>query len=255
MIKQPLHWVATALLILILTGVSMAQDHHPDADINVISREIDPDIDLNEIGKQIANHPAYERAAKIAKEIEDDLNRRVQKMVVEKKETIDAVNRQIIEQTIGSKPTEKSKEDLLFDEKARIFIFVSRSVPLDALQSYAAAIESLGSHNTRLAFLAFPENFLNSILKKDPDCTADDCVVKAKITIGPKLFKQYGIQQVPAVVYDPDPDDEASDQWLKVSGAVPLEKILNLFYQENQKEVLQIAAQRAAKKYSLKDRQ
>ncbi len=243
-----IHWVAMAMLILIFVGTPLAQERHPDVDINVISREFGPDVDINEISKQIADHPAYERAAKIAKEIEDDLNRRVQKMVEEKQDTIDAVNRQILEQTIGPNPVEKKNEKLLFDEQTRIFIFVSRSVPLETLKSYAAGIESLGSANIRLAFRAFPRNFLDSMLRKSQDCTTDNCVVKAKIAIGPKLFKRYGIQYVPVVVYDPDPDDEKSDKWLKISGEASLEKTFSLFYQETQKEALQIAARRVAKK-------
>ena len=100
--------------------------------------------------------------------------------------------------------TENEDHDALFDAQSRIFIFVSRSVPLSILRSFAADIETLGNENIRLVFKAFPRNFLNSFLRKDPDCTDGDCVVKAKIIIGESLFKRYAVTQVPAVVFDPD---------------------------------------------------
>ena len=245
---RSLYWVTMGTFILIFVVTPMAQEYHPDVDINVISREIEPNVNINEISKQIATHPAYERATKIAKEIEGDLNRRVQKMVEEKQGTINALKRQILEEAIGPKPPEDKEAASLFDEKTRIFIFVSRSVPLEILKSYAADIKTLGNSNVRFVFRAFPKNFLDSMLRKSPDCTHEDCVVKAKVTIGSKLFKRYAIHQVPAVVYDPNPTDKTHTNWIKVSGAAPLEKILTLFYRDVGKETFKIAAQRVAKK-------
>ena len=127
----------------------------------------------------------------------------------------------------------------------RIFIFVSRSVPLSVLRSFAADIDTLGNENIRLVFKAFPRNFLNSFLRKDPDCTDDDCVVKAKIIISDRLFQRYAVTQVPAVVFDPDPAN-SQDDWLLVYGAVPLKEALTLFYEESGQHEFKIAANRVA---------
>ena len=207
----------------------------------------DTRIDMEELARKIEASPAYERTRQLTEKIEEELNRRVQAKVTEKRATIEAVEEQIYKDLIATDPAKGSTRgpnQPLFDEKEKVFLFVSRSVPLETLKNYAAAINTLGEGNIRLVFRAFPKNFLDSMLRKSPDCTTDDCVVKAKITIGPKLFKRYAINQVPVVVYDPNPADMTHANWLKVSGAASLEKILSLFYRETGEEALQIAARR-----------
>ena len=71
----------------------------------------------------------------------------------------------------------------------------------------------------------------------------DDCVVKAKIIIGENIFRRYGVDRVPAVVFDPDPEN-LQDDWLLVYGAVPLRQALMIFHRESGRPELKLAANR-----------
>ena len=127
--------------------------------------------DVERIVKDIEKSPYYEKAKQLTERIEDELNRRVRRKIEEKREIVNSINQQILGQAVESETAENDDHDALFDAQSRIFIFVSRSVPLSVLKSYAADIDNLGNENIRLVFKAFPRNFLNSFLKKDPDCT------------------------------------------------------------------------------------
>ncbi|BBO77502.1 hypothetical protein DSCW_49190 [Desulfosarcina widdelii] len=201
--------------------------------------------DVEKIAKDIGKSPHYERAKQFAERIEEELNRRVRQKVAEKKATIDALYGRMLSETVESGRTESNDHDALFGAESRIFIFVSRSVPLDTLKAYAAGIESLGKENLCFVFRYFPSNFLGSFLRKDPDCMADDCVVKAKIIISDRLFQRYAVTQVPAVVFDPD-TTHTNNNWLLVYGAVPLKEALTLFYEESGQHEFKIAANRVA---------
>ncbi len=212
----------TALIVLgVVAGASMAA-----------SQEIR--VDLEKITREIETSPAYEHAQKVVDNIEPELNRQVGEIIEEKKAAYDAIQRQIVHQAVGPAPAADEDLEGLFEEKSRIFIFLSRSVPLDVLKGYAADIQTLADDNIRLVFRALPRHFLDTFLRKGPECTHDDCVTQVKIAIGSRLFNRYGIHQVPAVVYDPDPS-KPGDDWLAVSGAAPLNEILSLFYQRIRK--------------------
>ena len=222
-----------ALIVLgVIAGASMAAPQEIKVDLEKITREIE-------------TSPAYEQAKKRVENIQPELNRRVDEMVKDKKAAYKAIERQIVHQTVGPASAEGKDKEELFDEQSRIFIFLSRSVPLDVLKAYAADIQALAEENIRLVFRALPRHFLDTFLRKGPDCTHDDCVTQVKIAIGRRLFDRYGIHQVPTVVYDPDPFNPGDD-WLAVSGAVPLKEILSLFYRESGKEAFKIAAYRVA---------
>lgn len=204
------------------------------------------DIDIERFGKEIEKSPVYDRAKQLTGRIEDHLNQRVSKKVEEKRSSIDSINRQILTQTFESKKSENRDRDTLFDEKSRLFIFVSTSVPLIVLKAYALDIDVLGSENTRFVFKGFPKNFLGSFLRKDTRCTDDNsCVVKARILVSKRLFRLYDIKQVPAVAYDPDPTN-SEDDWLVVYGAAPLKKTLTLLYRDSGKDLFRIAANQVA---------
>jgi vacuolar-type H+-ATPase subunit H len=251
------------MLPLILAGIALAQENGPILDIfgsdtapgpnkkDTDTQACLPVVDIEKISRQIATNPAYERARQLTEGFEDELNRRVQAIVDEKRASISALNQEILRQTLepsASKQAGNKDHDAIFNEQSRIFIFVSRTVPLEVLKAYAADMDNLGDSNVRLVFRAFPKNFLDSVLRKSPNCTTNDCVVKARIIISKRIFKRYGINQVPAVVYDPDPANKTHATWLKVSGAAPLKKILSLFYRDVGREVFKIAARRVARK-------
>jgi hypothetical protein len=199
--------------------------------------------DIERIVTDIGKSPYYERAKQLTERIEDELDRRVKQKIEEKREIVNSLNQQILVQAVESETTENDDHDALFDAQSRIFIFLSRSVPISVLKSYAADIDKVGNENIRLVFKAFPRNFLNSFLVKDPDCTDDDCVVKAKIIIGESLYKRYAVDRVPAVVFDPDPTN-SKDDWLLVYGAVPLKQALLMFHRKSGRSDLKLAANR-----------
>jgi hypothetical protein len=68
-------------------------------------------------------------------------------------------------------------------------------------------------------------------------------VVKAKFIIGEGLYKRYSVDQVPAVVFDPDPTN-LQDDWLLVYGAVCLKQALIMFHRESGRSDLKLAANR-----------
>ena len=219
-----INWVIAFLLIVWLIPQARSQD-------------------IEKIVKDIEKSPYNERAKQLTERIEKELNRRVRKKIEEKREIVKSINEQILDKNVESKTAENEDNNTFFDAQSRIFIFVSRSVPLSVLRSFAADIDTLGNENIRLVFKAFPRNFLNSFLRKDPDCTDGDCVVKAKVMIGESLFKRYTVDRVPAVVFDPDPAN-SQDDWLLVYGAVPLKEALTLFYEESGQHEFKIAANR-----------
>jgi hypothetical protein len=109
-----------------------------------------------------------------------ELNLKVKKMIKEKKEVVDSINQQIKLRINETEPPENEARATHFDAQSRIFIFVSQSIPLSVLRSFAADIDALGNENIRFVFKAFPRTFLHTFLQKKAKCSAEDCVVKAK---------------------------------------------------------------------------
>lgn len=100
---------------------------------------------------------------------------------------------------------------LPFDQ--RIYVFVSSSVPLHTLRSYAQAIDKLKDPNIVMVMKGFVGglkdvnsmlDFVSSIIVKTPGCetrkTKCDSYV-ANLQVDPLLFSKYQITRVPAVVY------------------------------------------------------
>jgi len=229
----------TAILVVIASVISRAKET-PDM----------PDID--KISRQIKQSEIFDRAMQYTRQIEDEVNRLVQEEISEKQAVVKGIEQDIVSQACGSAPVrleQEKTENSLFNERVRIFIFVSRSVPLDVLKSYATDIEILGNANIRLVFRGLPrKKFLDRVLRKSPDCTDEDCVVRARLTISKSLFVRYGIDQVPAVVYDPDAGSSGKEEWLRVTGAAPLNTALNLFYRESGHDELRDAINRVVYK-------
>ena len=219
-----INWVIAFLLIVWLIPQARSQD-------------------IEKIVKDIEKSTYNERAKQLTERIEDELNRRVRRKIEEKREIVNSINQQISGHAVESGTIDNEDHDAFFEAQSRIFIFVSRSVPLSVLRSFAADIDTLGNENICLVFKAFPRNFLNSFLRKNPNCTDDDCVVKAKIIISDRLFQRYEVTQVPAVVYDPD-ISHTNNNWLVVYGAAPLKQDLTMFHRESGRHELRLAANR-----------
>lgn len=85
-------------------------------------------------------------------------------------------------------------------------LFVSSSMPIDELRTYAAALEKTGG---ALAFRGMPGGLHRvapmarlsaEILRLDPGCEGPTCAMRATpIVIDPIAFREHGIEHVPAM--------------------------------------------------------
>lgn len=99
----------------------------------------------------------------------------------------------------------------ILKEDERIYIFISSSVPKETLRNYARDIDSLGQPRMSIVMRGFVGGmtkvrptleFLRGVLFKDENCDSDKCeAYRAPVLIDPSLFRRYGIEAVPAIVY------------------------------------------------------
>ncbi|MDW7711207.1 MAG: TrbC family F-type conjugative pilus assembly protein [Deferrisomatales bacterium] len=96
----------------------------------------------------------------------------------------------------------------------RIFLFISKSIPLETLRNYARDVAEIGDPRIVMVLRGFvggmkhvlpTRRFVLNVLGKDLACDPDaqsDCeVYPASLVIDPLLFRRYDVQEVPAVVY------------------------------------------------------
>ncbi len=119
----------------------------------------------------------------------------------------------------------------------RIYLFVSSSIPLQTLRTYAANLEQFGDPNISMVMRGFIDGmkkagptleFISNIMVLNPGCRLKEekCAARPlNMYIDPLLYKKYDIKRVPALVYVPayqnqDPD---SSEGL---GEAPLHYIL-----------------------------
>jgi type-F conjugative transfer system pilin assembly protein TrbC len=95
----------------------------------------------------------------------------------------------------------------------RIYVFISSSMPLQTVRNYAASVDRLGDQNITLVMRGFVEGmtkiqptirFIGSVLQRDQSCRPQEgeCeMLPASLAVDPLLFRRYGVDRVPAVVY------------------------------------------------------
>lgn len=111
-------------------------------------------------------------------------------------------------------PSVEKKGVLLPTEK--VFVFISESVPLSTLRSYASDIDNSGEENVVMVMRGFvggmkkikpTMNFISRIISKDSTCDlmstkSEKCkVYNVNVMIDPTVFERFGITAVPAVVF------------------------------------------------------
>ncbi len=138
----------------------------------------------------------------------------------------------------GSFQEEKADQSGLLSKGGRIYIFVSSSIPLNTLRNYAADMERLGNPAVVMVLRGFvggagkigpTANLAGEVLKIDPTCelTGGDCSLRnIPFIVDPMLFRQFGITQVPTVVFAPAEKDGGP---LAAYGDASLGYILKLF--------------------------
>jgi conjugal transfer pilus assembly protein TrbC len=111
----------------------------------------------------------------------------------------------------GADQEESRNSFLLSDE--RLYVFISFSVPLSILRTYASELDKLEDSGISMVMRGFVHGMkhfeptlelVRSILVKDSSCdlSAEKCeVYDAAVSIDPVAFRKYGVERVPAIAY------------------------------------------------------
>lgn len=153
-------------------------------------------------------------------------------------------------------------------ENERIYVFVSKSMPLHVIRTYAADIARLGDRRVQMVMRGFVGgmskivptiNFVADVLKKDPMCqltSESKCeMLGVDFLIDPLLFQRYGVERVPTFVYasgvevkNPGgsegftPNIMSSGNVLSIAGDASFAYILSNFARESGSDMLAQAA-------------
>lgn len=98
-------------------------------------------------------------------------------------------------------------------DSERVYLFVSSSMPLQTLRNYASSVARLHDSKVVMVMRGFVGgmtkiqptiDFVSSVLKEDSSCafTERECPMRmVNLVVDPLLFRRYGIERVPAVVF------------------------------------------------------
>jgi len=134
---------------------------------------------------------------------------------------LDRERRRLAEEYFGVKKNEghikEPSERKDTSHLGRIYLLVSSSMPLTTLRNYALDLERLHDPRLVMALRGFVGGagkigptaaFIAQVLQVDPDCKPGvnrECALRDfSIQVDPLVFRQFGITQVPAVVYEPE---------------------------------------------------
>lgn len=125
----------------------------------------------------------------------------------------------------------------------RIYLFVSSSVPLTTLRNYVADMARLNDTRFVMVLRGFvggakrigpTSSFIADVLKADPHCElgpGGECAMRElPFIVDPTLFRQAGIEKVPAITFAPD--GNVNDRSLIVYGDASLGYGLELLARE-----------------------
>jgi len=144
----------------------------------------------------------------------------------------------------------------------RLYLFVSSSMPMATLRSYAATISRAEASGITMVMRGFvggmkkirpTMEFIGAVLKKNPACdfTKEKCdSFQVNIQVDPELFQKLQIREVPALAYLPGNESEtAQADAMIVYGDTGLDYLLEKINREAQNEGLQklIASLRGGK--------
>lgn len=98
-------------------------------------------------------------------------------------------------------------------ESERVYVFISSSMPLQAVRNYAASVTRLGDPRIMMVMRGFVGGmtriqptirFVADALKKHPSCSPAEgecAMLPANLVVDPLLYRRYAIDRVPAVVF------------------------------------------------------
>lgn len=128
-------------------------------------------------------------------------------------------------ETENDKPKDDGDGGPVTDD--RIYLFVSSSVPLPTLRNYAMDVARLNDPRIVLVMRGFvgganrigpTATFIAEVLKADPDCelaTNKECTMREiPFIVDPTLFRDAGIEKVPAIGFIPGGTQKASERFI-----------------------------------------
>lgn len=128
---------------------------------------------------------------------------------------------------VAEKGKPKSTEGSSLPADDQIYLFVSSSVPLTTLRNYVADMARLNDPRFVMVLRGFvggakrigpTASFIANVLKTDPNCElgpSGECALREiPFIVDPTLFRQVGIEKVPAVVYSPGSNQVAGEPFI-----------------------------------------
>lgn len=173
---------------------------------------------------ELPPNPSADRAQRAAEELsrrffapEHQLSLRAEEERVRNALLPRGVGDGLLEEAGKKAANEKKASKGILSESERLYVFISHSVPLETLRTYAAAIHKAGDPNVVMVlrgmvggmkYIRPTAEFVQSVLLIDPDCPASGKVQceahGASVLIDPLLFRRYEVTQVPTFVYARD---------------------------------------------------
>ena len=225
------------LLFLLLMSSAMAEELRMDQIHKILkkSQDITTDITTDIKADPSPHHRGAEAAARgIAKKFHS----------AEIQEKIKAYQKTITQERLERLPEEIAEKPSFLARDERIYLFISSSMPVATLRTYAAAIDKIEGCGVTIVMNGLigditdikpTLSFINDILMIDKACQGSACkAFQISIEIDPLLFRLYNITTVPAVVYatgvatDPEQSEgkNSTANGYKISGDVSLEHAL-----------------------------
>ena len=153
------------------------------------------------------------------------------------------------EKLVPKEPVSESKSSNRLGPDERVYLFLSSSMPMQTVRNYIASVARMGDPNIKVVMRGFVGGmkkvgptvaFISKAIYLDADCDPGQGKCPAHnihVGIDPQLFRKYGIDRVPTVVYArgvsiaPPEQSEGGDSAkvsssVKVSGDASLEYIL-----------------------------
>ncbi len=95
-------------------------------------------------------------------------------------------------------------------EAERLYVFISSTMPIEALRNYASDLEKVrGGVMVLRGFVGGAKRvgptakFVADFLRRDPSCTGASCEMRrVGVEIDPVVYHRYAITRVPAIVYE-----------------------------------------------------
>ena len=161
-----------------------------------------------------------------------------EKIQCEQKRLKEDVFSEFVQEQVAEKESTKEPAHGRLDEKEKIYLFSSSSVPDQTMSNYLKAIEALKDQEITMVMNGFVpgkrKEYLARITQRDLSCvsllkqkTAVQCErFEIPIKIKPSLFDRFEIKQVPALVYE-----RGGDAW-KITGDMGLDYLLERINRE-----------------------